>query len=298
MEWNRAIILSLFFIILVTVAGCIAPSVATVTGTAEAAVQVQKDPVNPTTPFLTTAEPEPAPPPGTIIAGYITHWHINRLENIDLSMLTHLIWQGIEVTSSNDAALRVLGDKEWEQIERAVAVGHAAGIEVLVSLVGFWNSASLSSVWSSPVLREELITNLIGLVLKYDLDGLDIDNENGCEPELFDVFITELYESLPQGKTLTLAAHPARLCISAETAEYLNFINLMTYDMGSSGGYPYHSTFRDSMNALKLWAGSGIPRNKLLLGIPFYGRDANTSHFEYWWIAQTFQPAPEQNRAL
>lgn len=94
------------------------------------------------------------------IVGYITHWHISRLPDFNLEMLTHLIWQGVEVTSGSDASLRTAGNAPWQQIPQAVEAGHDAGTDVLVSLIGFWSTSDLNEVWRSPELRAELVNNL------------------------------------------------------------------------------------------------------------------------------------------
>jgi len=163
--------------------------------------------------------------------GYISHWHLSRMSQFDLSGLTHLIWQGVEVVSGKDPTLRVAEDAGWDQVQQVVDAGHRAGLTVLVSLIGPWNTTSLNEIWDSPELRKELIDNIVDMVEEYDIDGIDIDNENRCEPRLYTVFIDELHEALSQDKIITLAAHPNRVCITPETAAKLEFIGLMTYDL-------------------------------------------------------------------
>lgn len=230
------------------------------------------------------------------IVGYISHWHLSRMSEFDLSGLTHLIWQGVEVVSGKDPTLLVAEDAGWDQVRQVAEAGHHADVTVLVSLIGSWNTTSLNEVWSSPELRKELIDNLVDMVETYDLDGVDIDNENTCEPQLFTIFIDELHEALSsRDKIITLAAHPNRVCITPETAAQLDFIGLMTYDLYTGRGYPYHSTFEESVDSMELWADSGIEREKFNMGIPFYGRDATGNGYEYRWIMDTFHPGPDQN---
>ncbi len=247
----------------------------------------------------TTAETTPADDHVFRVVGYITHWHLSRLSQFDLEGLTHLIWQGVEVTSGEDPTLRVAEDAGWRQIETVVETGHRAGVSVLVSLIGPWDTSSLNEIWASPELRKELIDDLVDLIEDYGLDGIDVDNENKCDARLYKVFIDELYEALaPLDKLITLAAHPNRVCVNKETAEKLDFINLMTYDLYTGKGYPYHSTYEESVDSMELWAGTGIDRQKLNMGIPFYGRDATGNGYEYRWIVDSFEPTHDQNEVL
>lgn len=242
-------------------------------------------------------DPLPALTPGFKMVGYITHWYLNRLPHIRVEMLTHLIWQGVEVTSGTDPALRVSNNAGWDQIPRVVAAAHGKGVKVLVSLVGPWNVSDLTRIWESPTARARLVENLKNLVETYNLDGIDVDNENICSPAAYAVFLEELYKSLaPLGKIISLAANPSRVCLYPDTAKYLDFINLMTYDMAKGVGYPYHSTLEESVKAMNLWVNAGIPQDKLLMGIPFYGRDSGTKGFEYWWIVDKYRPLPSQNQ--
>jgi len=243
-----------------------------------------------------TPTPGPTIPPGFKVTGYITHWRFNTLSNVDFNMVTHIIWQGLEVTSGQDPTLRVSNDADWKQIERLAELGHAHNIKVLISLVGHWDNPDLTDIWKSPTLRAELINNIKKLIENYDIDGIDLDNENYCDPAIYSQFIEELYKAInPQGTIISLAAHPYKVCINANAAECLDFVNLMTYDMGHGPGYPYHSTLEESITALNLWTHAGIPKNKLLMGIPFYGRDGHITPFEYWWIVNRYDPSPDQN---
>jgi len=262
-------------------------------------IPIPETPQSSTSPSPLPEKPEPTPviPSDFRVVGYITHWHLERLPYINMEMLTHLIWQGIEVTSGTDPTLRVSNDASWDQIPRVIDAGHAKGIKVMVSLVGPWNVSDLSQIWQSPAERTKLIANLKNLVETYNLDGIDVDNESTCNPALYALFLKELYESLaPQGKIISLAANPNKVCLNPDTAKYLEFINVMTYDMAKITVYPYHSTLKESAQAMNLWVGAGIPQDKLLMGIPFYGRDAHVTGFEYQWIVDKYHPLPSQNQ--
>ncbi len=249
----------------------------------------------PPAPSSTVAETMPS---GNLkVVGYITNWHLNRLSTLKLEGLTHLIFQGVVVTNGSDPTLLVANEAGWWQITDVVTAGHANNAKVLISLIGFWKESYINQIWQSPDLRGKLIENLKDLVVNYELDGVDIDNENSPNnPALYSTFIRELYAVLnPLGKIITMAVNPYGVSIEPEASGYLDFINVMTYDMDIGKGYPYHSTFEDSVKAIQLWAAGGVPKDKILIGIPFYGRDGDDTFYEYWWIVDKYKPGPDQN---
>jgi GH18 family chitinase len=236
---------------------------------------------------------EIAKPADFKVVGYITHWHLNKLSSIKIEGLTHLIWQGLEVNSSTDPTLRVANNAGWWQISDVVEAGHANGVKVLASLIGPWKESVLTTIWNSSEKRGSLIENLVSLVKSYDLDGIDLDNENkSCTAEIYSTFIRELYDALsPMGKIITLAGNPYHTSINTDVFSCIDLVNVMTYDMGA----PAHSTLEDSTSAINKWADGGMPKNKILIGIPLYGRDANDTFYEYWWIVDKYNPGLEQN---
>ncbi|MBI2869866.1 MAG: hypothetical protein HYX96_08590, partial [Chloroflexi bacterium] len=242
--------------------------------------------------------PTPLPKPGLKTVGYITHWQVPLLKYVKLEQLTHLIWQSVLVTSATDPTLQVADNYPWSQISEVIAIARPLGIKVLACLGGPWGDSTLNAVWESPALRARLVDNLKDLVVKYDLDGIDIDNEGHPTPELYSTFVAELYAALnPLGKIISMAGSPFSVNILPATAEYVDFISLMTYDMGRMPNYE-HSTYEDSVQAMSLWSNTGISKKKLLMGIPFYARDAGTGFFYYRWIVELYDPGPEQNQAM
>jgi len=261
-------------------------------------------PVYTTPPLITTTLPATttettAPTPSNFkVVGYITHWHLNRLPDLKLQGLTHLIYQGIEITNSGDPTLQVANNAGWWQISNVVTAGHAANAKVLVSLIGQWDNSSMNTIWMSKDKRKQLINNLRELTVNYNLDGIDIDNENWTsDKSIYSTFVKELHDALaPLKKMITMAGSPYQVGINPEVYSYLDFVNVMTYDMSLGKGYPFHSTFEESVAAIQLWADKGMPKDKILIGVPLYGRDGNTSFYEYRRLVDQYKPKPDQDQ--
>lgn len=180
-------------------------------------------------------------------------------------------------------------------------------LKILVS-VGGWGADNFSDAALSEASRYAFSQSAVDLIKRYSLDGIDLDWEYPGQagpgikfrPEDRENF-TEMLKSLRQhldwlawqrgrwGKDpylLTIASAAGRYFEHTQMDvlhEYLDFINIMTYDMAgawapnaghhaplyaSRGGDPTIST--DSYVRQHLEA--GIPPEKIVVGVPFYAR--------------------------
>jgi GH18 family chitinase len=123
---------------------------------------------------------------------------------------------------------------------------------------------------------ENYITDIKKICSDYGLDGADIDWEH---PETAEqqiaagVFAKKAYEILkPEGLLLTQAIIWYNIGHMQEVVEYLDYINLMVYDNFDSNNY--HSPYSQFVTFIDNVVNRGIPREKILAGLPFYGYTA------------------------
>jgi chitinase len=71
--------------------------------------------------------------------------------------------------------------------------------------------------------------------------------------------------------------------------QYLDFVNLMTYDLFQGDTVVHHAslyptdiykTAKSADNAVKAFNAAGVPMEKLVMGIPFYGRKFTVAKME------------------
>ncbi len=191
-----------------------------------------------------------------------------------------------------------------------VGLAHKSGAKVMVSLGGWTLSTNFPIVAADPVKRARFAESCVEVCRKYDFDGIDIDWEfpgaspgNGCigGPEdkenlnlMFDVIRDSLdvYEKeVGQKMLLTAAFHSvpylAQQIDWEHTSEVLDYINLFGYDfygawykeeaIPQSPLYPPaegHGDFgvNQADGFLLLTEVYGVPAEKIILGIGFYGR--------------------------
>lgn len=132
-------------------------------------------------------------------------------------------------------------------------------------------------------LREQTINNIIELSLKYNLDGINIDFEHIYlkDKDMLSQFIKELSplahdNNLLLSMDITVKSKSANwsLCYDRkEIGKYVDYVALMAYDEYWAGGGVSGSV------ASLPWVEYGItslleeiPKEKVLLGVPFYAR--------------------------
>ena len=191
------------------------------------------------------------------------------------------------------------------QLQALVVSAHHSGTKVLASLGGAI-IPPCGGDWSQllqPQSRATLVANMLDLVDRYGLDGLDIDLEGALMTGIdkagnYTPFVRDLASALhARSKILTAATGSyAGGMIPDASLPFFDLIGIMSYDqVGASWGTPgaEHSTYAQAQSDLATWIGKGVPAEKLALGVPFYGRGFGT-YREGWSlqdIAATFGDA-------
>lgn len=166
-----------------------------------------------------------------------------------------------------------------------IAQMRAWGLKI-VPMVQKWSwYDKMHGFWASPAARKRAATNLADLVVGGRYAGINIDIENilpGDGPAL-DAFVADLAARLHANGRLVTMALPARTANQfdgfnyARLGRHIDYANIMAYDYGWSGGRPAPVAPIGWVRAVTAYAASQIPRGKVLLGIPWYGYDWNTS---------------------
>jgi len=181
-------------------------------------------------------------------------------------------------------------------------------LKVLVS-VGGWLADGFSDAALTDSSRYTFATSAVALLREYTLDGVDLDWEypgqgvagikfRAQDKENFTLLLKTLRETLDaestaRGRTgseryiLTIASADREYFDHVEVAKlhvYLDWFNVMAYDFfnsltpttGHQAGL-YRARFaattdRNGDKAVKQYLAAGVPSEKIVLGVPFYGR--------------------------
>lgn len=234
---------------------------------------------------------EPARP---VVVGYLAAFKglDVSIERADLSAFTHLNLAFANPAPDgrfvHDGRLSCMADESGANLSVAdlretVAGLRAGGAKVLLS-VGGGTIPGCSGDWRTllaPERRTATAAALADLADTLGLDGVDIDIEGELLTAIdvagdYTPFIADLSAALrARGKLLTCAtASYQGGMIPSDSIPWFDLVNVMSYDaIGPGWGPPgaEHSPYDGAARDLDLWLARGVARERLVLGLPFYG---------------------------
>jgi chitinase len=247
----------------------------------------------------------------TVVA-YVAGFRNYDFAAIDATKLTHINYAfaniiGGEVMFGSEG----IDDTEMsvEDIRALIALKDVnPDLKVLVSVGGWGWSGNFSDAALTDSSRSRFGASAARFVLEHNLDGIDLDWEYPNHPGAGNIYrpedvhnftlmlksVREHLDSLSaaQGRKdkylLTIATGASELYAAntelGELQQYLDFINIMTYDFHHGASYQtgHHSNlFLSSLDepdgdatdrAVEIHIREGVPVAKLNIGVPFYGR--------------------------
>ena len=232
-----------------------------------------------------------------------------QVEDIPAELLTHLNYAFVDLGSDGlchffDEWAALSADGGNFPNLQTLKAAHP-DLEILLSVGGWTLSTHFSDVALTPASRAAMAASCIQFVTDYGFDGLDIDWEypvsgglgsNTTRPEDKENYTLLLQEIRDQ---MDLIDPDLRLTIAApagpstipnmdlpDLAGPLDWINLMAYDLNGSWspttghnaalfaptGATGDAAILTVDNAVQTYLAAGVPPEKLVLGVPFYGR--------------------------
>lgn len=236
----------------------------------------------------------PAAPHPYRIVGYVDGWSTPAA--IHPEKLTHINFAFAHIGADGRVSL---ADAAMEaNLKRLVAL--KAGnprLKVIIS-IGGWEADGFSDAALTESSRAVFADSAVELVRQYALDGVDIDWEypgqgvaaikyRAEDQHNFTLLLKALRDKLAKRCLLTIASADREYFQHTEMDKlhvYLDWINVMSYDFFNSltpttghhaGLYKAATaaaTDRDADSSVKQHLAAGIPANKIVLGVAFYGR--------------------------
>ncbi|NSW90073.1 MAG: S-layer homology domain-containing protein [Firmicutes bacterium] len=164
--------------------------------------------------------------------------------------------------------------------ENFISEMHKRGIKVVPFLSNQWDRTSGRLALSK---RHKLSDEIAAVIEKHNLDGINIDIENLTEKDRdrYADFVRLLRSKLPRDKTIAVAvaANPKGITTGwygsydyEALAKYSDYLMVMAYDEHYAGGPSGPVASIDFVENSIKYAVERVPKEKIVLGIPFYGR--------------------------
>ena len=236
-----------------------------------------------------------------VVIGYVAGYSgLIDTSKIEATKLTHINYAFVDVKDS----CAWLHNEKTDTVNLGLLNSLKAknpALKILISIGGWSWSKNFSDAVLTEASRLAFAASAVQLVQVHQLDGIDIDWEypnqqgdgNTYRPEDKHNY-TLMFQALRQqlnllqqqtGKQYLLTAAVGGFSSFLQNTEmqqvqtYLNYINLMTYDYGW-GKATHHTNLYTSDNdesnsadkTFQAFVKAGVPANKLVMGLAFYGR--------------------------
>ncbi|CAG4991478.1 Chitinase A1 [Dyadobacter sp. CECT 9275] len=242
--------------------------------------------------------------PKPVVIGYVGGFRgLVNTDEIDAAKLTHINYAFVDIKNGNAFLTNEKTDStNFRKLNLFKKTN--PDLKILISIGGWAWSENFSDAVLTDSSRKVFAASSVEIIRKYKLDGVDIDweypgmpgeEDNVYRPEdkqnftlMFEAIRKELdvlEKETGQEKLLTTAVGGfAKFLEHSEmdkASAYLDYINLMTYDLfvgdtavNHAGLYQskFYTSDRNADHCVKAFVAAGVPVEKLVLGIPFYGR--------------------------
>lgn len=228
--------------------------------------------------------------PNKIVYGWHPYWVGSAYNNYDWSLLTHFSFFSYEVNPANGNALNTHGWATSSAVDAALANG--VKVTLCVTLFG---GTDLTTFLTNATAKQTLITNLINLVQSRGAHGVNIDFEGlpASQKTNFANFMVDLsdqmHSAIPGSEVSTVLyavdwSNVFDFSIMEPEVDNYIIMGYAYYYQGSGNTGPndplYHfgSTYNYTLSKTTTdYIDNGCPKNKLVLGLPYYGYEWPTS---------------------
>jgi spore germination protein YaaH len=219
--------------------------------------------------------------PCRTIFGYLPYWENPTPLRWDL--LTHLACFSVEVNANG-----TLGNLHGWPWTATVNTAHANGVKVIL-VVTLFDSASINTLITTPSYKQAFFANIKQQLLIGNADGLNIDFETGTTwQDDINTFMADL------SAYLRTDIPDCEVTIAGPAVDWSNSWDLPGLAASCDGIFIMGYAFAGSWSSLSgpnapLVGGSinitntvdvqyaGVPRDKMILGVPYYGHHWRTA---------------------
>ena len=221
-----------------------------------------------------------------LVVGYLPHYRAGTIDKLQVEKLTDIIF--FSISPKADGSLDTSRVKP-EVLKKLTQRAHAKNTRVHIC-VGGWNlSGGFVPMTTNAKARAAFVRNLTTYVRAHRLQGADVDWEHpkgAAQIANYQKLLIELKRAFaPHRLWLTVAVPGWGDLIQPATFPFIDRIHVMAYDQGTP-----HAPFAGAVKELRHWESRKAPKVKLVLGLPFYGRNAQGATATYAEIIRKYEP--------
>jgi len=226
------------------------------------------------------------------IAGYLPEYRVDGLKRKQVEGLTDLIAFSVLPRANGE-----LDSGSWppEKVQKAKKLASESNARFLLTVGGWGRSAGFAEMSLREKSRQSFANELLRFCKANGFAGVVYDWEfprNAIEEASLGELLGDTRRLFaPIGLTVEIAINPSKHLRPEWTAK-VDAVQIMSYDNGER-----HSTYEQAEFDLTIMARMRVPANKLLLGVPFYGRLMNNRNktMTYGDIQRRYRPKEEQD---
>ena len=231
--------------------------------------------------------------PAFRVTAYLPDYRLATLDPAALDGVTDLIFFSLQPTPTGDLDAALLPPPVLQKL-RDLTQGK--NIRLMAAIGGWQRSANFAPMATNATARNRFVQILTKFCLDNKLAGIDFDWEqpnNPAEQQAYaDLLVATKKSFAAQGLRVMVALSPEPSLPKAALLA-VDAIHLMAYDHDGM-----HATAAQAERDLQTVTDLGIPKKKILLGLPFYGRSVSDRNQDqtYAEIVRQFHPAPENDQ--
>jgi GH18 family chitinase len=217
------------------------------------------------------------------VVGYLPWYRLKAWSPAQVGPLTDLVYFGVQPTTSGELPDAPI-DRATLETLRGLKRSTRSRLHLCVG--GGDRSAGFAPLVGDARLRRTFVRRLRDLCQRAEFDGVDYDWEYPAgTSQLADYrkLLEETRRSLGNRRVITVAQSPWR-DFGRAIYEAVDRVHVMSYNHK----HP-HARLADSRADIERMLGFGCPREKLVLGVPFYGRNQRGRSRTYAEIVRSKQ---------